>query len=99
MKSRLALTAAALLLSACAWRPTGVAPPGDEAVPALADPPTERVWLLTPDHRLLQVDAARPEALLRSCTLGGLREGEQLLGIDFRVARGVLYALGRSGQL
>lgn len=95
MHLRLALTAAAALLAAC------TALPGPADAPAAADPdaPRETVWVLGQDGRLMQLAAARPEAPLRQCAVDGLRPGEQLLGIDFRVARGVLYALGRSGQL
>ena len=59
----------------------------------------ERVWALTDDAALLLFSADAPQRILKRQALQGLPEGERLLGIDFRVARGVLYALGRSGRL
>lgn len=59
----------------------------------------EQVWGLTEDHRLIRFAAAQPETITRRLALRGLPPGERLLGIDYRVARGQMYALGRSGQL
>lgn len=93
MSLRPFLILAALLLSACSLL---VQPPAPAAAPG---PGGEFVRALTPDHRLLGFTAAAPQTLVSQCALSGLKPGEHLLGIDYRVARGQLYALGRSGQL
>jgi hypothetical protein len=48
---------------------------------------------------LLRFNAGQPQNVRERRPLQGLRAGERLLGIDYRVARGELYALGASGQL
>lgn len=68
--------------------------------PEPADVPAkETVLALTAEHVLLRVNAGQPQRVLASVAVQGLPAGEQLVGMDFRVARGVLYALGKSGQL
>ncbi len=57
------------------------------------------VWLLTASQQLIQINAAAPQKALRSSAIGGLLAGDRLVGIDYRVAKGVLYGLGRSGTL
>jgi hypothetical protein len=78
-----------LLLAACA---TGskdtIGPPAKEVVVAV-----------TADNRLIRFNAGQPQRLLSSLALRGLKPGEQVLGIDFRVARNQLYLLASSGQL
>lgn len=59
----------------------------------------ETLVVLTADHQLLRVNAGQPRRVLDRRPVGGLPPGETLLGIDYRVARGVLYALGRSGAI
>lgn len=65
----------------------------------LGSPARETVLALTADHVLLRINAGQPQRVLASVPVRGLPAGEQLVGMDFRVARGVLYALGQSGQL
>jgi len=54
---------------------------------------------LTPGAELIRVSAAEPQRVLERKAITGLAGGESLLGIDFRVSRGVLYALSSRGQL
>ncbi len=79
----------ALLLSACASGPSE--PPGPAA--------KETILAVTADHRLIRFNAGQPQRLLASLALRGLKPGERVLGIDFRVARNQLYLLASSGQL
>ena len=58
-----------------------------------------KVWALTDDQHLLQFSADAPQQILARHPLRGLAAGERLLGIDFRVARGVLYGLSQRGRL
>jgi hypothetical protein len=78
---------AAAALTACATPP---APP----VPA-----PDTLVAVSVDHKLVRFNAARPGVLQSSLALRGLKPGEQIVGIDYRVARGELYALADSGQL
>lgn len=89
-----ALVLAAGLLAACSstpmapWAPVYEGPPRQETVWALAEP-----------GRLLRFTASEPGRIQAALTVRGLAPGERLLGIDFRVARGVLYGLGSTGRL
>lgn len=58
----------------------------------------ERAWVLVGDE-LRALDPRRPAQWLARRPLAGLPPGERLIGIDYRVARGVLYGLGQSGRL
>ncbi len=62
-------------------------------------PAKEEIVAVTASHQLVRFNAGQPQQLRERRPLAGLRDGERLLGIDFRVARGELYALGASGQL
>jgi hypothetical protein len=87
----IALTSALLLSATGALAaPTG---PG-----ALSKEPTN-VFAVTAGHALINFSPTDPVTLHHRLPLTGLAAGESLLGIDYRVARGVLYALGSSGQL
>lgn len=57
------------------------------------------VWLLTDHQHLIQIHAAHPQRALQQRPITGLRPGDELVGIDYRVARGTLYGLARSGSL
>lgn len=86
---RLAATtiAAAALLSACAT-PEPVGPPRDETVVAVTDA-----------AELITFNAGQPQRVLGRLPLQGLPAGDRLVGIDYRVARGVLFALSAGGRL
>ncbi|MCZ8253559.1 MAG: DUF4394 domain-containing protein [Hylemonella sp.] len=75
----------ALLLTACA------------SVPVSA--PSETVYAVTERLELIRFKSDRPGELLERRALSGLPAGEQLRGMDYRVARGVLYAVSDSGRL
>lgn len=57
------------------------------------------VWLLTAQQQLLQVNAQQPSKTLQVRAIRGLLPNDSLVGIDYRVARGTLFGLGRSGTL
>jgi hypothetical protein len=75
------------LLSACAT-PEPVGPPRKEMVVAVTDA-----------AELIQFNAGQPQRILVRQPLQGLPAGDRLVGIDYRVARGVLFALSASGRL
>jgi len=54
---------------------------------------------VTTANNLIVFNTARPSVILRSAAITGLQSGENILGIDFRPANGVLYALGSTGRL
>jgi hypothetical protein len=57
------------------------------------------VWAATPAGELLRFNAGTPGRIEQRLRLAGLQPGERLVGLDFRVARGVLYALTSGGRL
>ena len=59
----------------------------------------ESVWAVTDAAELVRFNAGRPQLLLQRHALQGLPAGETLVGMDYRVARGVLYALSSAGRL
>lgn len=59
----------------------------------------EILWLLTESHQLLKVNPQAPTQVLAQKALSGLADDEQIQGIDYRVAYGVLFALSDKGQL
>lgn len=59
----------------------------------------ESLLALTADGTLIRVHATNPWEVRAAMSLRGLPVGEKLVGMDFRVAKGVLYVLGRTGQL
>jgi len=71
----------------------------DTADPPEGPPRKETVLAVTDRAELIRFNAGQPGRVLDRKTLAGLPAGERLVGIDFRVARGVLHALSASGQL
>jgi hypothetical protein len=71
------------------------------AAPALAQTAlnTIRLYAVSESHQLIAVSAADPQKITRSVTLYGLEPNEHILGIDYRVAYGVMFALGSSGRV
>jgi len=59
----------------------------------------EKIWVVTADHQLAAVRASQPRRLLDTKALQGLMPGDAVVGMDYRVARGVLFALTRTGRL
>lgn len=76
-------------LSACALGP---------AQPQ-SSPRPETLVAVNDMGELIRFNAGQPGKLLQRQPLKGLAPGERLVGIDYRVARGVLYALSTSGVL
>lgn len=62
-------------------------------------PRKETVWAVTDAAELIRINAGQPRRVLERKPLAGLPAGERLVGIDFRVARGTLYALSSGGHL
>ncbi len=85
---RTAVLAVAVLAAACA---TVVEPEGP--------PRKETVFALTEAGELLKFNAGQPQRILERRPVQGLGAGDALVGIDYRVARGVLYALSAGGRL
>jgi hypothetical protein len=80
--------ATAALLAACA----------STAEPE-ASPRPETVYAVNDAAELIRFQASRPQQLELRLPLQGLEPGDRLVGMDFRVTRGVLYALAASGRL
>lgn len=59
----------------------------------------ETLWLVDQAHQLIKVKVATPDKIIEQKPLAGLAKDELLLGIDYRVAYGVLFALSDKGQL
>jgi hypothetical protein len=59
----------------------------------------ETVYAVTDAAELIRFNAGRPQQIEQRLPLQGLEPGDRLVGIDFRVARGVLFALSASGRL
>ena len=84
------ITLAALCLvglSAC----TTMVPEGAERA--------EKAVAVTGSNKLIKFNAGRPGRILATLNITGLQAGETLLGIDYRVSKDQLYALGSSGRL
>ena len=62
-------------------------------------PAGETLYAVTATQRLIRFNGGQPQKLLSERPLTGLAPGERVLGIDYRVARGQLFALGSSGRL
>ncbi|MBP6195253.1 MAG: DUF4394 domain-containing protein, partial [Methyloversatilis sp.] len=69
------------------------------AAEPVAAPGKEKIYAVTQSHRLISFNAGQPGLLLSDVALTGLDAGEQLLGIDYRVAKGDLFALGSGGRV
>lgn len=76
-------------LSACATAPDEPEGP----------PRAEVVWAITEGNELIKFNAGQPRRILERRPVAGLQPGEHVLGADFRVARGVLFALTYSGRV
>lgn len=85
-----AAVGAAVLIGGCASLPA------DEPAPA---PRKQTVFAVTEGQVLIRFNAGTPRQIDQRQPIGGLAGGETLLGIDFRVARGLLYGLTSAGRL
>ena len=59
----------------------------------------EKAVAITASHQLIKFNAGQPQKILSSVAVKGLAAGETILGIDYRVSKDTLYALGSSGRL
>lgn len=59
----------------------------------------EKAVAVTASNKLLKFNAGQPGRILTTLNITGLQAGETMLGIDYRVAKDQLYALGSSGRL
>lgn len=59
----------------------------------------ETIVAITDTNTLIKFNAGQPRRIPSSVAVKGLQAGENILGIDYRVARGVLFALGSSGRI
>lgn len=84
------LLVAVLALTACA------SVPPDEPAGA---PLKQTVFAVTAEGDLIRFNAGTPRQIDARHRLQGLPDGQPLVGIDFRVARGVLYGLTAGGRL
>ncbi len=57
------------------------------------------VWALTAENQLINVNPSASETIKQSVTLTGLVEGDDIVGIDYRVAQGDMYALAQTGRI
>ncbi|MDT7520323.1 DUF4394 domain-containing protein [Rhodoferax sp. TBRC 17660] len=78
----------ALALSGCAAMQEGAGTPSKETLQVV----TDKLELLT-------LNAGQPTKVLKRVQLSGLAAGDTLVGIDYRIAKGVLFALAKSGRL
>lgn len=62
-------------------------------------PAKETIVALTAQQHLIRFNAGQPRRLLSDVALSGLSSGEHIIGMDYRVARGELFALSQRGQL
>lgn len=83
--------AAVLLASLAACSTMAPEPEGDVR--------DERAVAVTASNKLLKFNAGRPGRILATVNITGLQPGETLLGIDYRVSKEQLYALGSTGRL
>lgn len=60
-------------------------------------PRKENIYAVTDSNKLINFNAGVPGKILSSKAISGLQPGEEIAGIDYRVAKGVLYALGKTG--
>lgn len=59
----------------------------------------EKAVAVTASHQLIKFNAGQPQKILSSMPIKGLAAGESILGIDYRISKDALYALGSSGRL
>jgi hypothetical protein len=88
----MAISLALLALAGCAALGGGAEPEPNFA------PRKENVFAVTASNKLISFNAGQPQKILTSKSLTGFAAGEEVAGIDFRVAKGVLFALGKQGK-
>jgi hypothetical protein len=89
MKKILAAAALAALVAGCGVLPKETVGPARK----------ENIFAVTEGMALVSFNAGQPQDVKTVGKVQGLEAGEWLVGIDFRVARGILYGLGSTGRL
>lgn len=59
----------------------------------------EKAVAVTVSNKLIRFNSGQPGRIVSTKPITGLQPGEMVLGIDYRVAKDALYALGSSGRL
>ncbi len=59
----------------------------------------EKAVAVTTSHQLIRFNAGQPQKIIASKAILGLQPGEVILGMDYRISKDTLYALGSSGRL
>ncbi|MGH8854058.1 MAG: DUF4394 domain-containing protein, partial [Telluria sp.] len=94
-----------LLSTAIAAALAGCGSSDDDPAPAPDPTPTPPVvsvgdvLVLTTSNRIVSFDRATPATIRSTMPVTGLQAGENLLGIDYRPADGLLYGVGSSGRI
>jgi hypothetical protein len=89
MRQILTLLAAALAAAGCAMTEQETEGP----------PRKETLVGVTEGNQLVRFNGGQPQKVTVVGAVKGLQAGETLVGIDYRVARGVLFALGSTGRV
>lgn len=84
----LATSALAIFLSGCATVVEPIGPPRKESI-----------FAVTAAHELIKFNAGQPQLILERKPVTGLAPAERLVGVDFRVTKGVLFGLANTGRL
>jgi Domain of unknown function (DUF4394) len=67
--------------------------------PPEGPPRKENAYAATAAGELIRFNAGQPSRVLSRVAISGLDGGDRLVGIDFRISRGVLFALSARGRL
>lgn len=59
----------------------------------------EVIHVLTNDMNLVTFQAGKPDIALRTLEVKGLRSGDSIIGMDYRITKKALYAVSRAGQV
>ncbi|MES2830455.1 MAG: DUF4394 domain-containing protein [Pseudomonadota bacterium] len=59
----------------------------------------EVIHAVTASNQLIRFNAAQPDIIISAKPILGLQAGEKLVGIDYRIAKGMLYGIGSTGRL
>lgn len=90
------MTSVCFAMGAVVWL-SGCASRFNQEPPATQRP--EQLLAINQQHELIRFNAGEPQKVVAKMPLTGLAPGERVVGMDFRVARGVLYVLADSGRL
>ncbi len=94
-------SAIAMSLSACASDNDDTPAPAPGPVTPTPAPPMEAgdTIVLTLSNKLQSFNIDSPAAIKSSATITGMQSGENMVGIDYRPADGLLYGVGSSGRI